>query len=586
MSEPIHWSIIGYDVCSSFVSWVAAILALMSVQDIIQIVLYLLIIAVMAPFLGCYIFKVFSAQKHPLSLLRPIETAIYRLGGINPSGEMGWREYALALIAFDFCGCVFVLALQLCQSFLPLNPQGYPAVPFLLALNTAVSFMTNTDWQAYAGEASLSPLVQMLGLTVQNFISAASGLAVFVVLARALVRERTDKIGNFWVDMTRGVVYILVPLSMVLALLLVSQGVVQSLKPYHLACSLEGDSLTLPVGPAASQVAIKQLGSNGGGFFGSNSAHPMENPTPFSNFLEVVAILILPVSLVFTFGRFINHQRHAFCLLCTMSLLLVAGLSLAMAGEALSPDLVTMEGQEVRLGRIQSIFWSVATTATSNGSTNLALGGLPPLSGLVCLLNMMLGEVVFGGIGSGLYIMILFVIISVFIAGLMVGRTPEYLGKKLEAGDIAWAIVGVFVSGVLAILGSAIAISWPTMSSFTATSGPHGLTELFYNFLSAAANNGSSFGGLSVNQPFYNITLAVIMFLGRYVSIFAVLAIAGNLVAKRKTAPSLGTFPTDTVAFVAILITVLIVNSALTFFPILLLGPIAEHLLMVRGVVF
>lgn len=563
----------------------------MATSDIVQIVIYLALLILLAVPLGQFIGKVLGGENH--LLLRPLgwlEQLLYKCGGISPTKEMNWKSYGIALAAFNLAGLTFLLVLQLIQANLPLNPANLPNVPFWLAVNNAISFVTNTNWQAYSGEATMSYLTQMLGLGVQNFLSAATGIAVAVALARGLSRKTTHDLGNFWVDMTRSTVYVLLPLSIVFAVILISQGVVQNFSSYLSYQTLEGANQNLPFGPAASQVAIKQLGTNGGGFFGVNSAHPFENPTPLSNFLQILAILLIPAAIPIAFGRLVKNMKHGYSVLAVMFALLAASLIASCASEAMvSPVLGHigfLEGKEVRFGVGSSVLWGVTTTLASNGSVNSMLSSFSPLAGGIAMLNIMLGEVVFGGVGSGMYGMALFVILAVFIAGLMVGRTPEYLGKKIEAGEIKLAVIGVLAPSVIILVFSAIACISDVGLSSLANKGPHGLSEILYAFASAAGNNGSAFAGLNGNTTFYNTMLGMAMLVGRYAVIFPVLAIAGSLAAKKQTPPSTGTFPTEGGLFATLLGSTVLIVGALTFFPALCLGPIIEHFLMLAGRTF
>ncbi len=504
--------------------------------------------------------------------------------------EMNWKTYTISLLVFNFFGFLFLFLLLMFQAYLPLNPQHLPGTSWHLSLNTAVSFMTNTNWQSYSGETTLGYLVQMLGLTVQNFLSAATGMAVFVALMRGLTRKTTSDLGNFWVDLTRSVVYILLPLSIVLAILLVGQGVVQSFSPYVKATTLQGTEQIIPLGPAASQIAIKQLGTNGGGFFGANSAHPFENPTPFSNFLEMLAILLIPSALTFTYGRFAGSNRKGWTLFTVMFIFFTIALLFSLYSEYSNNPVLniagSMEGKETRFGVANSVLWSVATTAASNGSVNAMHDSLSPMSGMIAMFNIMLGEVIFGGVGSGLYGMIIFVILTVFISGLMVGRTPEFLGKKVEAFEVKMAMIAVLAPSLVILLFSAWAcISTAGLQGLN-YSGPHGLSEILYAFSSAGGNNGSAFAGLGTNTVFYNISLAAGMLIGRFGVIIPVMAIAGNMASKKITPLSSGTFRTDNWVFVILLTGVILIVGGLTFFPALALGPMVEHFLMISGISF
>lgn len=560
----------------------------MTILELLQISLYLGLLIVCTSLLGAYMARVFTGEHTLLTpLMRPVENLLYRLCGVNSAVEMGWTVYAVALLMFNVVGFLFLFVLQLAQGVLPLNPAGLPGVEPLLAFNTATSFMTNTNWQSYAGETTMSYLTQMLGLGVQNFVSAATGIAVVIALTRGLVRRTAQTIGNFWVDLVRSTLYILLPLSIILALVLVSQGVVQNFSPYVEATPLTGETQTLPQGPAASQIAIKQLGTNGGGFFNSNSTHPYENPTPLSNFLEMFAILLIPAALTSTYGKMVGSSRQGWMIFATMFILLVAGLTVMLISEyttypAYSANSL-LEGKETRFGAANSILWGMATTAASNGSVNALHSSFTPAAGGIALLNIMLGEVIFGGVGAGLYGMLVFVILTVFIAGLMVGRTPEYLGKKIEAREIKMAIIAVLMPSAAILLFSALASVTDAGLSSHLNTGPHGLSEILYAFSSAAGNNGSAFAGLNANTPFYNLLLGVTLWIGRFGVILPVLAIAGSMVSKKVAPPSPGTFSTDGLLFTGLLIAVVLIVGALTFFPALALGPVVEQLLLVRG---
>lgn len=559
----------------------------MSAIDFVQVTAFLAALIFITPPLGRYMTRVFEGR---MKWLRPVEAGIYRIIGTDPRREMNWIEYTVALGVFNLIGFLLLLGILLFQNVLPLNPQGLPGMKFPLAFNTAISFMTNTNWQAYSGEAALSYFSQMVGLTFQNFVSAAVGIAVILVMIRGFVRRSTSGLGNFWADLVRGILYILVPLSVAFSLVLVSQGVVQNLSSYQTAVTIEGAEQVIPMGPAASQIAIKQLGTNGGGFFGVNSAHPFENPTPLSNFLEMLAILLIPAALCYTFGQLVGDLRQGWCLFAAMMILLLAGFGVSWWAEA-QPNPVTdvainMEGKEQRLGVMNSVLWSTATTAASNGSVNAMHDSLSPLAGLAAMFNIMIGEVVFGGVGAGLYGMLMYVLLTVFIAGLMVGRTPEYLGKKIEASEMRWAIVALLAPSALILIGAAITCSLPVHLASLANSGPHGLSEILYAFSSAAGNNGSAFAGLTVDTPFYNYALGVAMLLGRFLVIIPALAIAGSVAVKKATPFSSGTFPTNGPLFVGLLLAVILIVGALTHLPALSLGPIVEHVLMLQGRTF
>ena len=563
----------------------------MTLPDWLQIVVYFGVLIACVPLLGGYMAQVFAGERTLLSpVLLPAERAIYRIGGVDPSHEQGWRSYALSLMLFNILGFAVLLVVQLLQGLLPLNPAGLNSVEPLLAFNTATSFMTNTNWQAYGGETTMSYLTQMLGLNVQNFVSAATGVAVVIALTRGLARKSADTIGNFWADMVRCVLYVFLPLSILLAVVLVSQGVVQNFDDYAPATTLSGELQLIPQGPAASQIAIKQLGTNGGGFFNTNSTHPYENPTPLSNFVEMLAILLIPASLTYTYGVMVGDRRQGWVIFAAMLLLFIAGLSLMLISEYSTNPVYgvagVMEGKELRHGIPSSVLWGAATTAASNGSVNAMHSSFSPITGGVALLNIMLGEVIFGGVGAGLYGMLIFVILTVFIAGLMVGRTPEYLGKKIEAREIKLAIIAVLLPSTCILLFSALASITETGLASRTNTGPHGLSEILYGFASGAGNNGSAFAGLDASTPFYTILIGLAMWIGRFGVILPALAIAGSMVTKKVAPPSPGTFPTDGPLFAGLLIVVILIIGALTFFPALSLGPIVEHLLMSAGRTF
>jgi potassium-transporting ATPase potassium-binding subunit len=581
----------------------------MTVNNFLQISLYFITLLLLAKPLGIYMANVYENRPVLVNrLLASIELALYRLSGVNPEQEMTWKAYTAALLWFNLLGGLAVFLLQQIQAYLPLNPQQLGNVSSDSAFNTAVSFITNTNWQGYSGEMTMSYLTQMLGLTVQNFVSAATGMAVLVAMIRGFQRKNTTTIGNFWVDLTRGLLYILLPLSLIFSFVLVSQGVVQSFKPTMQVPLVEqvqinpqseqSNTQTIAVGPAASQIAIKQLGTNGGGFFNANSAHPFENPTPLSNFLELLAILLIPAALCHSFGTMINDTRQGWAILTTMTLVLVGALLVTLhyeqAGNPLltslgvdqSPSLTqsggNMEGKETRFGIVNSVLWATTTTAASNGSVNAMHDSFMPLSGMVPMCLIQLGEVIFGGVGSGLYGMIIFAIIAVFVAGLMIGRTPEYLGKKIEAFEIKMAAIVILIPPFFILMGTALAVVTDAGKLAIANPGAHGFSEILYAFSSAAGNNGSAFAGLSANTPFYNIALGIIMLFGRYGIIIPVLAIAGSLAAKKSVPTTVGTLPTHTPLFVLLLIATILLVGALTFVPALALGPIVEHLQLIN----
>jgi len=573
----------------------------MSALGVVQIVIFALVLTALVKPLGGYMARVYQGERTFLSpVFAPLERVLHRVCGIDANAESSWKGYAGSLLLFNFIGFVAVYLLQRWQGVLPLNPQNFPSVGAESAFNTAVSFASNTNWQGYGGESTMSYLTQMLGLGVQNFLSAASGMAVLIALIRGFVRRQATQIGNFYVDTIRGTLYVLLPLSALLAVILMSQGVVQSFSAYQTVDLVQPGQVTqqtIPLGPAASQIAIKQLGTNGGGFFNVNAAHPFENPTPLTNFLEVLAILLIPAALCYTFGRMVNDTRQGWAVFAAMTIIFLP-LTFGVLGAEQSgnPRLETlgvdqtgsqlhtggnMEGKEVRFGIANSALWAAATTAASNGSVNSMHDSFTPLGGLVPLWLMQLGEVVFGGVGSGLYGMLMFAIVAVFIAGLMVGRTPEYLGKKIEAFEVKMASLVLLIPCVVVLVGTAVATALPAGVSSVANPGAHGFSEILYAFSSAGNNNGSAFGGLSANTPFYNIALGIAMWISRYWLMIPVLAIAGSLAAKRSVAVTAGTLPTHTPLFVAMLVGVVLMVGALTFLPSLALGPIVEHLQMI-----
>jgi len=554
------------------------------------IIAFFAVVLVPAPFLGRFYYKVMEGQRTWLSpVLGPVENACYRLSGVDAHEEQSWQKYTLALLAFNLAGFVLLFAILLFQGYLPLNPQKLPGQEWTLAFNTAVSFMTNTNWQNYSGEASLSYLSQMVGLTVQNFVSAATGLAVLVALCRGIGRKSTKTLGNFWVDMTRATLYGLLPLCLVLALFLVWQGVPQTFAHYVDAVTMQGVDQVIPLGPAASQIAIKQLGTNGGGFFGVNSAHPFEDPTAWANLFELAAIILIPVALVFTFGHYVKDLRQSRAILgCMLALFIIGGATAMWAEYQPNPALnnpaveqaAPQEGKEARFGTTGTVLWSVATTAASNGSVNGMQDSLNPLSGMVSLVNMMVGEVIFGGVGAGMYGMLLNVLIAVFLAGLMIGRTPEYLGKKIGVFDMKMMSIAILMTPALVLIFTALSVLVEGGLAGIANPGAHGFSEILYAYSSAANNNGSAFAGLSANTPWYNITTGLAMWLGRFGIIVPVLAMAGSLAAKKRLTATSGTLPTHGPLFVAMLIGAVILVGALTYVPALALGPVIEHLQM------
>jgi K+-transporting ATPase ATPase A chain len=575
----------------------------MSSNLLIQLAVYFLIVAVISVPLGLYMARVFSHERTLLDpVLSPLEKLIYKICGINPGVEMGWAGYATSMLAFSLISMIFLYALQRLQYYLPFNPQGLAGVPPGLAFNTAASFATNTNWQAYSGEQTMSYLTQMLGLTSHNFLSAAAGIAMAAAVIRGFARRSAKTIGNFWVDLTRTTLWVLIPISLIFALVLVWQGVPDNLGPYVNATTLEGGSQTIAEGPVASQEIIKELGTNGGGFMNANSAHPYENPTPLTNLLEMLAIFSIGAGLTHTFGKMVGDRRQGWSLFAVMSILFIVGAGAAGLAEqhgnpqftAMGIDAAAsgaqsggnMEGKEVRFGIVESAMWATVTTDTSCGAVNSMHDSYTPLGGLVPMVNMQLGEVIFGGAGSGLYGIIVMAVLAVFIAGLMVGRTPEYLGKKIEAREMKLAMLYVLIFPAVILIPTAVATVLPAGLSSMSNPGPHGFSQILYAFTEAGANNGSAFAGLNANTAFYNVTMAIVMLLGRFMMAIPALAIAGSVAAKKTTAASAGTFPTDGVPFVFLLIGVILIVGALTFFCALALGPIVEQLLMASGKLF
>ncbi|MBK6290712.1 MAG: potassium-transporting ATPase subunit KdpA [Ignavibacteria bacterium] len=538
----------------------------MDLTQLIPIGVFLLLIAVLSPLLGTY---------------------IARLLGGEGADEMDWKQYLGAILTFNAVGFGFLICLLMCQQYLPLNPDVAKGLDLALAFNIAVSFVTNTNWQSYAGETTLSQFSQMVGLGTQNFLSAATGIAVLVAVTRGLARSSGKTLGNAWRDMSRIVLGILLPLSVLFAMIFVSEGMVQTFDSAHQITTLEGKQQTIPVGPAASQIAIKQLGTNGGGYYNANSAHPLENPTPLTNLLSTIALILIPGSLCFTYGIMANHRKHGIALFATMLILLTIGIGVSLWSENASATAIgersLMEGKESRFGVPESILWSTTTTAASNGSVNAMHSSLSPVAGGIAMLNMMLGEIVFGGVGSGLYGMILFVILTVFLTGLMVGRTPEYLGKRIDAVDVRWAIVAIIAPSAAMLIGSAISLSTGVGRSSMLHTGAHGISEVLYAWASAAGNNGSAFAGLNANTTFYNIGIGIAMLIGRYAVIIPVVIIAGRMVSRIRMKESAGTFPTHSPLFVLLLIGTILIVGALTFFPVLLMGPLTEQVQLMRG---
>ncbi|MFZ0034469.1 MAG: potassium-transporting ATPase subunit KdpA [Sedimentisphaerales bacterium] len=581
----------------------------MNWNNLIQSVIFLSVLLLLVKPLGIYFARIYEGTPAGLNVwFAPAERWIYRLSGIKPETGMSWKTYAVAMMVFNIIGLLVVYVLQRLQSYLPANPMSTPAVPPDLAFNTAVSFATNTNWQSYGGETTLSYLTQMLGLTVQNFVSAATGMAILAAVIRGFVQKQVETIGNFWVDLVRTTLYILLPLALMLSLILVSQGVVQTFKPslkvslLQPAKNADGKEISeqvIAIGPAASQVAIKQLGTNGGGFFNVNSAHPFENPTAVSNLAETLAILLIPAALCYTFGYMVRDRRQGWALLAAMFIIfipcLLSCIYIEQKGNPLFDSLGVnqkatalqsggnMEGKEARFGIAGSAIWATATTAASNGSVNSMHDSYMPLGGLIPMWLMQLGEVIFGGVGSGLYGMIAFVIIAVFISGLMIGRTPEYLGKKIESYEMKMASLMILIPPILVLIGTAVSVVLPQAKQSILNPGPHGFSEILYAFSSASNNNGSAFAGLTTNTLFYNIAQGLAMFFARYWLAIPILAVAGSLSRKKIVPASQGTLPTHTPLFILFLVMVVLIVGALTFFPALALGPIVEHLMLAGG---
>jgi K+-transporting ATPase ATPase A chain len=561
----------------------------------IQIFLFCAVIVALTKPLGWYMTRVFDGERTLLSpLLRPIEVAIYWIGGVDEKREQHWVTYTLAMLFFHVGGFVILYALMRLQATLPFNPAGQSAVAEDLAFNTAISFITNTNWQNYGGESTMSYLVQMLGLTHQNFLSAATGIALAIALIRGFSRASVRTVGNFWVDVTRTTLYVLLPICIFYTLFLVWQGIPQTLGPYIEATTLEGAKQTIAVGPVASQVAIKMLGTNGGGFFNANAAHPFENPTALSNFVQMLSIFMIGAALTNVFGRMVGNQRQGWAILAVMGVLFVAGVAVTYWAEANGTAALdalgltggNMEGKEVRFGIIASSLFAVITTAASCGAVNAMHDSFTALGGMIPLINMQLGEIIVGGVGAGLYGMLLFVVLAIFVAGLMVGRTPEYVGKKIEAREVKMAMLAILVLPLMYLGWTAVAVVLPSTVAAMNNAGPHGFTEVLYAFTSATGNNGSAFAGLSGNTFFYNLTLASAMFVGRFFMIVPAMAMAGALAAKKSIPPSAGTLPTTGGLFVGLVVGVILIIGGLTFFPALALGPIVEHLAMSTNTLF
>jgi K+-transporting ATPase ATPase A chain len=569
---------------------------MMTLTDLLPVLMLPCILTVLAVPLGEFMARVYGGERNFLSpVLRPTERRLYRLLGIDENEEMSWKTYAWSIVVFSLVGIVALFLLQRLQGSLPFNPSGFGAVRWDTALNTAVSFVTNTNWQSYSGEQTMSYLTQMLGLTVQNFLSAAVGLAPAIALIRGFSRKGAETIGSFWVDLTRSILYVLVPLAILWSLVLVSQGVVQTLNASLEAWTLGGQNQVISVGPVASQEAIKQLGTNGGGFFNTNAAHPFENPTPLTDFMSVLGLLLLPAALPFTLGAMLRNRRQGWAIYTSMMALYLMGLVFMiwteMQGNPLLEKIgvaggINLEGKEVRFGILNTILFAQSTTAVSCGAVNSMHDSLMPLSGFILLFNIAIGEVIFGGVGTGLISMLIYAVLTMFIAGLMIGRTPEFIGKKLETFEMVMALIVILSPALLLLLMSAIAISTQAGLSGLGNPGPHGLTEILYAYASTSGNNGSAFGGLNVDTPFYNLTTSLAMLVGRFSTILPCLAIAGSLAGKKIVPASTATFPTTGTLFIVMLVSVVIIVGALTFFPVFTLGPFLEHLLMTAGMTF
>jgi K+-transporting ATPase ATPase A chain len=561
----------------------------------IQILLYCAIVVALVKPLGWYMTRVFNGERTLLSpILRPVEARLYWIGGVDERREQHWLTYTVAMLLFHVGGFLIIYAVMRLQAMLPFNPAEQSAVAQDLSFNTAISFITNTNWQNYGGESTLSYLVQMLGLTHQNFLSAATGIALAVALIRGFSRSSMRTIGNFWVDVTRCTLYVLLPICVVYTLFLVWQGIPQTLGAYVDATTLEGAKQTIAVGPVASQVAIKMLGTNGGGFFNANAAHPFENPTALSNFIQMISIFALGAALTNVFGRMVGNQRQGWAILGVMGVLFITGVAITYWAEAhgtsglnaLGLSGGNMEGKEVRFGIIASSLFAVITTAASCGAVNAMHDSFTALGGMIPLINMQLGEIIVGGVGAGLYGMLLFVVLAIFVAGLMVGRTPEYVGKKIESREVKMAMLAILVLPLMYLGWTAVAVVLPSAVASMANAGPHGFTEVLYAFTSATGNNGSAFAGLTGNTFFYNLTLASSMFVGRFFMIVPAMALAGSLAAKKSIPPSAGTLPTTGGLFVGLVVGVILIIGGLTFFPALALGPIVEHLAMTANTLF
>lgn len=573
----------------------------MTFNGLLQIFIFLAAVLAVTKPLGIYLFRVFEGPERPLPrIFGPLERLIFKLCGVNPNNEQNWKEYAVSLILFSAVGIFITYAILRLQHLLPLNPQSLGPVPAWLAMNTAISFVTNTNWQAYSGEASMSYFSQMAGLAWHNFTSAAAGIGVAIALARGITRRAKPgipaTIGNFWADLIRGIVYVLIPISFIAAVFLVSQGVIQNFKPYQEITTIEGAKQIIAMGPVASQEAIKELGTNGGGFFNANSAHPFENPTPLTNMIEMLLIFAIPSALTYSFGLMAKNTKEGWVLWAAMAILFLAGVSTLYWSESNANPVTSslpitqvhgnMEGKETRFGIAGSSLFATVTTDASCGAVNAMHDSFNPIGGLVPMLNIQLGEVIFGGVGAGLYGMLVFVVLTVFIAGLMVGRTPEYMGKKIEAGEMKLVMLYVLIFPIIILGFTAWSAVAPYGLSSLNNSGPHGLSEILYAFTSAAGNNGSAFAGLNANTNWYNITLGLAMLAGRFLMIIPVLAMAGSLAGKKTVPASPGTFHTDGGMFLALLLSVILIVGALTFFPALVLGPVVEHFVSIGGKLF
>jgi potassium-transporting ATPase potassium-binding subunit len=567
----------------------------MTINGWIQIAIYCAIVLVLVQPLGAYMTKVFNGEPTFLSpILRPVEVALYRLCGVEENREQHWLTYTNAMLLFHVGGFIILYALLRLQGFLPFNPQAMGAVPEALAFNTSVSFISNTNWQNYGGESTLSYLVQMLGLTHQNFLSAATGIALAIALTRGFARASARTVGNFWVDLTRTTLYVLLPICVVGTIVLVALGVPQNLSPYVEATTLEGAKQVIAQGPVASQMMIKHLGTNGGGFFNANAAHPYENPGALTNLIHIVSIFALGAALTNVFGRMVGNQRQGWAILGAMAVLFIAGVLVTYWAEASGTTALNalglsggnMEGKEVRFGIPLSALFAVITTAASCGAVNALHDSFTALGGMIPLINIQLGEIIVGGVGAGLYGMLLFVVLTIFVAGLMVGRTPEYVGKKIEAKEVKMAMLAVLILPLMYLGWTAVATVLPSAVASIANPGPHGFTEILYAYVSQTGNNGSAFAGLTGNTPFYNITGGIAMLVGRFIMIVPTMAIAGSLAAKKSVPPSAGTFPTTGGLFIGLLVGVILIVGGLTFFPALALGPIVEHLAMINGTLY